>query len=194
VTLTPQRIEIIKTELEHLRRLVGDLTTLSQVEAGGLEMQLEPVIPAALLERVFRAFQPIAARQGVALALRVDDSVPAICVDEGRTEQVIMNLLENALRYTPGGGKIELGAQVADLVQLWVRDSGSGIDPEDLPYIFDRFYRADKARGTNAGKMGLGLSISKALVDAQGGSIKAESAGIGQGTTMILEFQRFENQ
>jgi two-component system OmpR family sensor kinase/two-component system sensor histidine kinase BaeS len=190
VTLTPQRIDIIKTELGHLRRLVGDLTTLSQVEAGGLEMQLEPVLPADLLEHVFDTFQPIAARQGVTLALDRPISAPAILIDEGRMVQVLKNLLENALRYTPGGGTIELSALTGDhQVTLRVKDSGQGIEAEDLPYVFERFYRADKARGANSGKMGLGLAICKALVTAQGGALSAESAGKDQGTTMMITFE-----
>ena len=100
VTLTPQRIGIIKTEIEHLRRLVSDLTTLTQVEAGGLEIQAQPVQPSTLLERVFQAYQPIAARQGVELVLDIPGSSPSILVDEGRMLQVLKNLVENALRYT----------------------------------------------------------------------------------------------
>lgn len=189
VTLTPQRLEIIKTEIEHLRRLVGDLTTLSQVEAGGLEIQLQPVAPAALLERVYQAYQPIAVRQGVTLTREAPEGLPEIYVDEGRLVQVLKNLLENALRYTPLCGQIQLSAAAAaGKVQLRVTDSGSGIEAEDLPYVFDRFYRADKARGANSGKMGLGLAICKALVTAQAGTIAAESAGKDQGTSMVLVF------
>lgn len=189
VTLTPQRLEIIKTEIEHLRRLVGDLTTLSQVEAGGLEIQLQPVAPSALLERVFYAYQPIAARNGIQLELELPATTPEIRVDEGRMLQVLKNLLENALRYTPKGGRIQLSAAAAaEKVTLSVTDSGTGIEAEDLPYVFDRFYRADKARGANSGKMGLGLAICKALVTAQGGSIVAQSEGKGQGTSMVMEF------
>lgn len=194
VTLTPQRIDIIKTELGHLRRLVGDLTTLAQVEAGALDIQLEAVQPDELLKRVYQAFQPIAAHNGVELALNIPQQSPAICADEGRMFQVLKNLLENALRYTPKGGTIELGAQAGDQVQLRVKDSGEGIDVEDLPYVFDRFYRADKARGGNSGKMGLGLAICKALVVAQGGSITAESAGKGHGATMIITFNAMPAQ
>ncbi|MHC1782565.1 MAG: sensor histidine kinase [Anaerolineaceae bacterium] len=189
VTLTPQRIEIIKTEIEHLRRLVGDLTTLSQVEAGGLEMQVEPVRPAALLDCIYQAFEPIASRQGVKLSLDAAHETPLIQVDEGRIEQVLMNLLENALRYTPQDGVIELGARADERVHLWVRDSGAGIDAEDLPYVFDRFYRADKARAGSSGKMGLGLAICKALVTAHGGTISAESAGKDLGSTMTISFE-----
>jgi len=192
VTLTPQRIEIIKTELDHLRRLVGDLSTLTQVEAGGLEIQLEPVQPVDLLERVYHAFQPIAARQNVTLVLDVPEAVAPIWVDEGRMEQVMKNLLENALRYTPAGGVIQLGARCGEQVQLWGKDSGAGIDAEDLPYVFDRFYRADKTRGGSSGKMGLGLAICKALVTAQGGTITAQSAGKGQGVSMLINFNSWK--
>lgn len=188
VTLSPQRIEIIKTEIEHLRRLVGDLTTLSQVEAQALDMQLQPMAPSALLEKIQQTFFPIAARQGVTLELNLPDSSPAILVDEGRTLQVLKNLVENALRYTPKGGRIKLGLAASDRVELIVSDNGAGIDEDDLPYVFDRFYRADKSRGANSGKMGLGLAICKALINAQGGIILAESAGKGQGTTIKISF------
>jgi signal transduction histidine kinase len=190
VKLTPQRIEIIKTELGHLRRLVGDLSTLTQAEAGALDMMCEPVQPAALLETVYRAFQPIAARQGVELALDAPEDVPLIQVDEGRMVQVLKNLLENALRYCPAGGTIRLSARGCGPVELRVQDSGEGIAAEDLPYVFERFYRADPARGGSSGKMGLGLAICKALVTAQGGTIKAESDGKGKGTTIIISFMR----
>jgi signal transduction histidine kinase len=189
VPLTPQRIEIIKTELGHLRRLVGDLSTLTQVEAGALDIQLQPVEPAALLKSVYHTFHPIAARQGVDLVLDIPERAPTIMVDEGRMGQVLKNLLENALRYTPKGGKIQLDVLVDAQVHLRVKDSGKGIAAEDLPYVFDRFYRADKARGANSGKMGLGLAICQALVTAQNGDIRAESAGKDQGTAMIITFK-----
>lgn len=189
VALTPQRIEIIKTEIGHLRRLVDDMSTLTQVEAGGLDVQLQAAPPGALLERIAQAYQPIAARQGVDLMLDVPDDLPDIWVDEGRMLQVLKNLVDNALRYTPRGGSITLGAARRERVELRVQDSGTGIDPEDLPYVFERFYRADKARGGNSGKAGLGLAICKALVTAQGGTIAAESAGKGQGTAMVIRFE-----
>ncbi len=186
--LTEERVEIIKTEIEHLRRLVSDLTLLTQVEAGGLEMQLEPIQPRALLEKTYQVFQPIATRQGVELVLEDVDLIAEITVDEGRMLQVMKNLLENALRYTPQGGKITLSAAAGEHVQITVRDNGAGIDAEDLPYVFDRFYRGDKSRSASAGKMGLGLAICRELVEAMGGTITAESPGRGQGTTMAISF------
>lgn len=188
VTLSPQRIEIIKIEIDHLRRLVGDLSTLTQVEAGGLDIQFQPVHLLRLLERIYHSYQPIAARQGVEMALEVPQSDSTILVDDGRMLQVLKNLVDNALRYTRSGGKIILGLKGSDPVQLRVQDTGSGIEAEDLPFVFEHFYQADKARGVNSGKMGLGLAICKALVSAQGGSITAESAGKDQGTTMTITF------
>jgi signal transduction histidine kinase len=188
VTLSPQRIEIIKTELSHLRRLVGDLSTLTQVEAGALEFQLEPVQPSALLERVYHAFQPIAERGGITLSVEASSETPAILVDEGRMVQVLKNLLENALRHTQAGGTIRLRLEAGAEIRLAVQDSGQGIDAEDLPFVFDRFYQGDKARGSNSGKMGLGLAICKALISAQHGVISAFSAGKGQGTCMTIAF------
>jgi signal transduction histidine kinase len=184
-TLTPQRVEIIKTELDHLRRLVTDLSTLTQVEAGALEFQKELVQPEDLIERVYCVFQPIAERQGVSLTIDKKNT-PTVEVDEGRMEQVLKNLVENALRHTPKGGAVQLGVRGSNPVEFWVKDTGEGISAEDLPYIFDRFYKADKARSSNSGKMGLGLAICKALVQAQGGTITADSAGNGMGTEITI--------
>ena len=187
-TLTPQRLEIIKTEIEHLRRLVSDLSLLTQVEAGGLEIQAQPIHPEVLLERVTQAYQPIAERQGVTLSLELPASSPTIQVDEMRMLQVLKNLVDNALRYTPQGGTITLSVTAEEQVQFRVSDSGAGIEAEDLPYVFDRFYRADPARSGGGGKMGLGLAICKALITAQGGIIAAESAGKDLGTTIVISF------
>lgn len=107
--------------------------------------------------------------------------------------QVLKNLIENALRYTSHNGMIRLYVVEDSLVRLIVEDNGSGIEAEDLPYVFDRFYRADKARSGNSGKMGLGLAICKALVTAQGGTIKAESEGKSKGTKIIISFTAEES-
>ncbi len=188
VSLTPERLEVIKAEIEHLRRLVGDMTTLTQAESGALELLLQPIDPASLLEHITRIYRPIVEQKGVGLELRVDHTLPPIKIDEGRTIQVLKNLVDNALRYTPAGGTILLSAEAGERVSLLVQDSGDGIDPQDLPYVFDRFYRADKNRSGVGGKMGLGLAICKALVIAQGGSISVASAGKGQGTKITLSF------
>jgi signal transduction histidine kinase len=186
ITLSPERIDVIKTEIDHLRRLVGDMTTLTQAESGGLEMQLQPIEPANLIDYVRRTYEPIASQKGIEIKVEVGEGLPMINVDEGRMIQVLKNLMDNALRYTPDCGTIRISAEVTDKVHLRVTDSGNGIEPEDLPYVFDRFYRADKNRTSNAGKMGLGLAICKALVEAQGGSIAVESGGNQTGTTFTI--------
>jgi len=188
VSLTPQRVEILKTELDHLRRLIGDLGTLTQVEAGGLDFQLQRVNPQALLQSVYQTYQPIAARSNVSLILEPSSDTSEILVDEGRMIQVLKNLIENALRYTGKSGQITLSAMNDGMVRLRVQDNGSGIDADDLPFVFERFYRADKTRGANSGKMGLGLAICKALVTSQGGEIIAKSEGKDTGTTMEISF------
>ena len=188
VTLSPERIDVIKTEIEHLRRLVGDMTTLTQAESGGLEMQLQPIKPVNLLDYIQRIYEPIARQKSVELELIVGEKLPLINIDEGRMVQVLKNLMDNALRHTPTDGSIRLSGEMIDEVSIRVRDSGEGIEAEDLPYVFDRFYRADKNRSGNSGKMGLGLAICKALVIAQGGTIAVESTGKGMGTTFVIRF------
>ena len=190
VSLNPQQLGIIKTELENLRRLVGDLTVLTQAEGGGVEILLSPVAPNQLLDQIAQAYQPIASQQRVDLRLELDQTPAVINVDEGRMLQVLKNLMENALRHTPAGGTVTLASKVGEQVELSVTDTGDGITAEDLPLIFERFYQADKARTRSKGKMGLGLAICKALVELQGASIKAESPGVGQGTKLTVTIQK----
>jgi len=190
VSLNPRQLGIIKTELENLRRLVGDLTMLTQAEGGGVEILLSPVAPNQLLEQIAQAFHPIASQQGVDLRLDLDETPVMINVDEGRMLQVLKNLMENALRHTPAGGTVTLASKVGEQVELSVADTGDGISAEDLPLIFERFYQTDKARTGSKGKMGLGLAICKALVELQGASIKAESPGLGQGTRITIAFKK----
>ncbi len=190
VSLNPQQLGIIKTELENLRRLVGDLTVLTQAEGGGVEILLSPVAPNQLLEQIAQAYQPIASQQHVDLRLELDQTLAAINVDEGRMLQVLKNLMENALRHTPAGGTVTLASKVGEQVELSVTDTGDGVAADDLPLIFERFYQADKARTGSKGKMGLGLAICKALVELQGASIRAESAGVGQGTKLTVTIQK----
>jgi two-component system phosphate regulon sensor histidine kinase PhoR len=123
-----------------------------------------------------------AEQHSITLALALPEALLSVNVDVGRIEQVLLNLLQNALTFTPRGGLVTLGAQVqTDHVQIWVRDTGSGIAPEDLPHIFERFYKADRAR--SSGGTGLGLAIAKHLVGRHGGQIEAESQ-VGMGTTV----------
>jgi signal transduction histidine kinase len=185
---TPQRLELIYSEIERLQNLVGDLRMLSLADAGELSLHPAPVTPRALLDRAAALFRHQAEQQEVSIEVNAPEDLPEIRVDEDRLMQVLGNLICNALRYTPETGKITLAAQAQDgQVDLQVQDTGEGIDPTELPYIFDRFHRADKSRHTETGESGLGLAIVKALVESHGGSASAESVQ-GHGTVIHLSF------
>ncbi len=193
VAPTPERLRVIYSEIEHLQHLVGDLRTLSQADAGELKLNRQLVAPEELLQQTYTAFAHQAEQQGVRLAVEGAADAPRVSVDEVRLTQVLSNLVSNALRYTPAGGQVVLGAQVAlgtaaqaGTVTLTVADTGPGIAPADLPYIFNRFYRADRSRATETGESGLGLAIVKALVEAHGGTIEAHS-DLGHGTTFAIQ-------
>jgi signal transduction histidine kinase len=185
---TPDRFALIYTEIERLQNLVGDLRMLSQADAGELSLHPQKISPKALLDQAAALFQHHAARQEVTISVDVTEDLPEIKVDEARMFQVMDNLISNALRYTPEGGKIVLAAkEVEGKVELSVQDTGTGIDPEELPNIFDRFHRVEKSRHSEEGESGLGLAIVKALVESQGGTVWAESV-INEGTVVKMRF------
>ena len=184
---TPERLALIYSEIERLQDLVGDLRTLSLADTGELSLNLQPISPKYLLERATSLFRHQAEGQDVSLEVEAVDDLPAVQVDEARMMQVLGNLISNSLRHTPSGGKITLSARsTGGAVVLAVQDTGEGITADELPYIFNRFHRADKSRHTEMGETGLGLAIVKALVESHGGKVAAASAP-GQGTTIELE-------
>ena len=186
---------VMHDSARQLQRLVEDLGTLALADAGELPLNRRPVDPTALLERAALAHMAQADAQGVTLAVRAADDLPAVNVDPDRFAQVLGNLISNALRYTAAGGEIILSAELAGprpagspgdaQVLLRVRDTGSGIAADDLPHIFDRFYRGDKSRQTQHGESGLGLAIVRSLVEGHGGVIEAASAP-GEGATFTI--------
>lgn len=183
---TPERLDVIYQEIERLENLVIDLRTLSQADAGELPVHPQAISPRNILERAIAPYRQRADQQDVRLELNAEANLPSIFVDEARMIQVLCNLLSNSMRYTPSGGKISLNASQEDgSIVLSVDDTGSGISAEDLPLVFNRFYRADKSRHTETGESGLGLAIAKALVEAQGGSIDAQST-LGKGTSLRI--------
>jgi signal transduction histidine kinase len=183
-----ERFDAMFGEARHLQRLIDDLRTLSLADAGELALTPTPVPPGLVLEQAVSSYGPHVAQQEVGLSLEVEPDLPKIEVDTDRMAQVFANLISNALRYTPAGGQIRLGARRQDgHVLLQVQDSGSGIRPEDIPHIFDRFYRGEGARQGEAGESGLGLAIAKSLIELNGGKIGVEST-IGQGTTFTIAF------
>jgi len=183
---TPERFDMIYGEVQHLQQLVEDLRTLSLADAGELRLNRQPIEPRALLAEVAALFQHRAEQQQIALIVDAADTLPAINIDEGRFVQVLSNLVANALRYTPDGGHITLGAvDRSGGVQLIMQDDGAGISPEALPHIFDRFYRADQSRQQESGESGLGLAIARSIIEAHGGAIHVESE-VGRGTTFTI--------
>lgn len=188
---SPERFETMHQEALHLRRLVEDLRTLSLADAGELTLNREPVPPELVLEQSADVYRHQAEQQGIALSVQSEALLPEINVDPDRMAQVLGNLLSNALRYTPAGGQIVLGAREKGAsVQLTVQDTGQGIEPDALPRLFDRFYRGDGARPTDGGESGLGLAIAKSLVELHGGVISVESR-LGQGTRFTITLPAF---
>jgi signal transduction histidine kinase len=183
-----ERFDAMFGEARHLQRLIDDLRTLSLADAGELTLSRTPVPPKLVLEQAVTSYGPHAAQQEVDISLEVEPDLPKIDVDTDRMAQVFANLISNALRYTPAGGHIQLGARRQDgHVLLQIQDSGSGINPEDIPHIFDRFYRGEGARPGESGETGLGLAIAKSLIELNGGKIGVEST-LGHGTTFTIAF------
>jgi two-component system sensor histidine kinase BaeS len=177
----------ILDESRVLSRLIDDLRTLSLTESGALKLQKEPTDLAALIAETVASFRAQANAADVALEIDAGPDVPQVNLDPARIREVLANLIANGIRYTPAGGAVRIRAWVAEasggrrLIAVAVSDTGRGIAPQDLPRIFDRFYRAGDSRG-----MGLGLAIAKDLVEAHGGEILANSAP-GEATT--IEFR-----
>jgi signal transduction histidine kinase len=183
---TPQRLSLIYSEIERLQNMVGDLRMLSLADAGELSLNPQQISPKTLLDKAADLFKFQAEQQAVTISVKAAPDLPDIRVDEARMIQVFGNLISNALRYTPPEGKITLSAQLSgSSMEISVQDTGAGIDPQELPDIFERFHRADESRHTEAGESGLGLAIVKALVESHGGTISAEST-LGQGTTICI--------
>jgi signal transduction histidine kinase len=188
-SLTQKRIETINTEIDHLRRMLEDLNMLSQADARVLGIQVDPIDPGVLIEEIYQTYQPMMEKVGIKLKKDIQPQLPLVPLDEGRMVQVIKNLVENAMRYTHKNGEIILRVwNKNNQIIFEVQDNGDGISAKDLPHIFDRFYRAEPSRYSQGGKAGLGLTISRALVQAQGGEISAFSNGPGMGTTMRIVF------
>ncbi len=192
----PATFASIEHEISRLQRLVGDLEELSRAEAGQIPLQLEDVDTAVFIQAAAERLQLQYEDKGVSLTLELGDDLPPVQVDTARMTQVILNLLGNALQYTPAGESVTVHSSVASnqladvqgeqCVQIRVADTGIGISPEQVRHLFERFYRVDKSRARTGGGSGIGLTISKHLVEMHGGSLTASSPGINQGATFTV--------
>ncbi|WP_375748536.1 sensor histidine kinase [Vibrio sp. HN007] len=187
--LDDERVDIISSEIAHIQRLLKDMSLLAKTDAKALSIYTTSTDIRTLLERVIRMHQLACQENQITLALNCADSLPAPELDEERMVQVLGNLIRNAIRYVPKGGKIEVASYCVDqCLTIKVSDTGCGIQQEDLPFVFDRFYRSDPSRTGKQGSIGLGLSIAQGLVNIQGGTIRVESDG-KSGSHFIIDFK-----
>ena len=176
-------IQIIYQDSNRLASLINDLLDLLRIESGKMKMSVLPVELAPVVERTFGILRKVIEEKTLSVNINIPRGLPRVITDEQRLAQVLLNLCDNAVKYTPEGGSIKVSAQIKDnLVQVDVIDSGVGIPEEDLPRIFERFYRVDKARSRELGGTGLGLSIVKHIVLAHGGEVWVSSV-LGHGST-----------
>jgi signal transduction histidine kinase len=179
---TDRYLQTAQREIRALSVLIDDLFELAQIEAGGLPLEMNPNSLSDLISDTIESFSALSAEQGVALRGSVSPGVDPARFDAKEIGRVLSNLVGNALRHTPSGGTIELRAIAkAGTIRVEVEDSGEGIRGEDLPHVFERFYRGEKSRSRATGGSGLGLAIAKGIVEAHGGSIGVDSAP-GEGT------------
>jgi signal transduction histidine kinase len=162
------------------------MQNMTSLESGRVHLEMEPLNLHDLVTETLAVIAPECEQQEIKLHNTIAPATPLVLADSDRLTQVLLNLLDNARRHTPVGGQIILGAR-AESTRLiaWVSDTGVGISQQDLPYIFERFYRADRARASSSGGTGLGLAIIKAIIVAHGGSVWAQSTQ-GQGTTIFF--------
>lgn len=184
---TAETWKLLRSESARLNRLSDDITRVSRAEERQLDLRLTREQPQRLLENAAQAAAPAFAEKGIELRLAPDQGAPEIEVDRDRIGEVLANLLENALRHTPTGGTVTLAAtRNGENALLTVTDTGDGLEADELDHIFERFYRTDTARTRDRGGSGIGLTISRAIVEAHGGQLWAESDGRGHGSRLLL--------
>ena len=177
----------LKGELQRLRRLADDLQAVSRAEERQLDLRRRRTTPAAIVGAAVRAAAPGFQARGVELTAQAEPRLPQVDVDGDRIGEVLGNLLENALRHTEAGDTVVASAERhGNAVELAVTDDGEGIAPEHLDRVFERFFRSDAARTRARGGSGIGLTIARAIVEAHGGTIRAESAGLGRGARFVV--------
>ncbi|EJL25969.1 ATP-binding protein [Brevibacillus sp. BC25] len=186
--------QIIYDESARMTKLVNELLSLARMEAGHVELFQETMELRPYLERIQRKFTNLAREREIHLFLEISTTHTHVLMDPDRMEQVLTNLIDNALRHTPSGGSVTIRARGDKTLLVEISDTGSGIPQEDLPFVFERFYKADKARTRGRlGGTGLGLAIAKNLVEAHGGTISVQSK-LGEGTTFTIALMLHKNK
>jgi signal transduction histidine kinase len=183
----PETLQVMLSQSERLGRLVDRLLDLSRLESGEMPLQREAVPLRPLVSQVLSEIEVARSGRGVAIEDLVPDDLPPIFVDRERVHQVLFNLVDNAVRFTPSGGRVVVSARRANgSCEVSVTDTGPGIAPEHLPRLFERFYRVDPSRSQKDGGTGIGLAIARSVVEAHGGRIRADSE-VGKGSTFAFE-------
>lgn len=181
-------IEVIERNAESQTRLIEDLLDFSRIISGRLRLDVGRIEPAAVVEAAIDVVRPAADAKGIALQTILDPRAGPVSGDPERIQQVLWNLLSNAIKFTPKDGRVQVRlARVNSSVEITVSDNGQGISPEFLPYVFERFRQADHTTTRRHGGLGLGMAITKHIVELHGGTIRAESPGEGQGATFVLK-------
>jgi len=185
---TQEIFQAMHGQTRHLNYLIEDLRTLSLLDSKELNFQLQEIDPAGILEQTRTAFLPLAAKKDLTISLEKEEPLPRVKLDPDRLTQILGNLVSNAVNALPPDGKINIQAWQDDgELSIEVQDDGPGIPEADLPHIFNRHYKVDRSRGQEGGSSGLGLAITKKLVEAQGGKITVNSES-GEGTAFRLTF------
>ena len=187
-------VRIISEEAKRLTQLVDNLLTLARLESPSFELDLAPVNLGALLEESILQLYELAEERGIAISLNTSPGLPRLQADRARLKQVVLNLLDNALKYTPAGGEVKVELRddsAARCIRCSIQDSGEGIPEDDLPYIFDKLYRVRRSGGRPVEGSGLGLTIARQILNAHGGEIHVRSQ-LGQGSTFTFELP-YEN-
>jgi two-component system clock-associated histidine kinase SasA len=175
----------IKRSTEHVQNRINEMLDMARMEMGTLQIQTEPVEPGPVLQDMADYVRLSAQKRGQTVKVKIPASLPAIMADKDRLCQVLINLLDNASRYTPTGGEITLGAEVTPpFLRFFVRDNGKGIEEKERAHLFEPYYRTERDRDRISG-LGLGLALCKMLVEKHGGAIDVDSE-VGRGTTFFF--------
>lgn len=182
-------LDVIERNVNLQTKLIEDLLDISRITSGKMELQVRTVQTAAVVQKVIDSVRPAAEKKDVRLVAMIGSSIPNITGDPERFQQALTNLLDNAIKFTPARGRIEVSVEHSDAhVRVRVADNGRGISPQFLPQVFNRFSQADSTTTRSHGGLGIGLTIVRHIVELHGGQVLADSPGEGQGATFVMEF------